>query len=194
MLISAARIMEKLEKRGARNTMCSLAYKDLMSGILCLNDLFSASNRNMFEKIILRKDNFLPKCSCFKVTESHKFSTRQEYCAIYTYNSKLHNFWKEMARHFGIVWGALSRVSLSPRFSDPLGEVRKLYDFLRMTLTPDTESAFRHYLEDVPKNAKFRGHKYTMEQFDLTKEDLQGEFKEYIDHMIRKGFPEEDIL
>lgn len=99
-----------------------------------------------------------------------------------------------MARHFGIVWGALSRVSLSPRFSDPLGEVRKLYDFLRMTLTPDTESAFRHYLEDVPKNAKFRGHKYTMEQFDLTKEDLQGEFKEYIDHMIRKGFPEEDIL
>ncbi len=63
-----------------------------------------------------------------------------------------------------------------------------------MTLTPDTESAFRHYLENDPKKTKCGVHKFTMEQFGLTKKDLKEEFKEYIDFMTGKGFPEEDVL
>ena len=72
--------------------------------------------------------------------------------------------------------------------------MRKLYDFLGMTLTPASETAMRHYLENDPKKTKYGVHKYTMEQFSLTKKDLKEEFKEYIDFMTEQGFAEEDIL
>ena len=46
-----------------------------------------------------------------------------------------------------------------PQKLDPLGEMRKLYDYFGMTLTPETESAMMHYIYNDPKKTKY-GLKY----------------------------------
>ena len=77
--------------------------------------------------------------------------------------------------------------------TDPLGEVRKLYDYFGMTLTPDAEDAMRHYLENDPKKTKYGNYTYTLEEFNITEEDLKETFKEYI-ALMTEIYPIEDIF
>ena len=61
-----------------------------------------------------------------------------------------------------------------------------MYDYFGMALTPQTESAMLHYLENDPKKTVYGQHKYTMEEFGITTDDLEEEFKEYIELMSKR--------
>ena len=74
-----------------------------------------------------------------------------------------------------------------------MGEMRKLYDYFGLKLTPQTEDAWKKYMDNDPKKKKYGKHKYTMEQYNVTKEDLAEEFKEYIQLMSKK-YDTKDIL
>ena len=71
--------------------------------------------------------------------------------------------------------------------------MRKLYSYFGINLTPETESAWKRYLDNDPIKTKYGKHKYSMEQFNVTKEELAEEFKEYIDIMSKRADPK-DIL
>ena len=64
--------------------------------------------------------------------------------------------------------------------------MRKLYAYFGITLTTETELAWKKYLDNDPKRKKYGSHKYTLEDYGLTKEGLAEEFKEYIEIMSRK--------
>ena len=67
-----------------------------------------------------------------------------------------------------------------------MGETRKLYDHFSLTLTPQAESAMQNYLEnDTHKTRK--PYKYSsLEDYGITREDLQSEFSEYIELMKKR--------
>ncbi len=69
-----------------------------------------------------------------------------------------------------------------------------MYDYFGMTLTADTEREMQHYLDNDPKTTSYGKHKYTLEQFGLTKEDIRREFQEYIEIMTRRGVKQDMIL
>ena len=73
-----------------------------------------------------------------------------------------------------------------------MGEVRKLYDFLGMNLTPEAESAMINYLNNDPKKNVY-GKRVHKKGSHFSKEFIEKEFKEYID-LISKRFKREDIL
>ena len=74
---------------------------------------------------------------------------------------------------------------------DPIGEMRKVYSYLGLTLTSETEAAWRNYTKNDPIKTKYGRHKYTMDDFNITKEDLAEEFKEYIEIMSKRINPKE---
>ena len=76
---------------------------------------------------------------------------------------------------------------------DPLDEMRKMYDYFGMTLTPQTESAIRNYLENDPKKTTYGAHKYTLEEFGISMDEIKEEFKEYIE-IMSKTTKLEDII
>ncbi len=47
-------------------------------------------------------------------------------------------------------------------------------------------SGLEHYLANDPKKKKYGKHKYTLEEFGLTKEMLKEEFKEYYEYFKTK--------
>ena len=69
--------------------------------------------------------------------------------------------------------------------SDSLGEVRKLYDFLGMNLTPEAESAMISYLNNDPKKKVYGKHVYK-KGVNLSRQFIEQEFKEYIDLMSKR--------
>ena len=75
---------------------------------------------------------------------------------------------------------------------DPLAEVRKLYDFLGMDLTPEAESAMMNYLNNDPKKKVYGKHVYKKGSH-FSREFIEREFKEYVDIMT-KTFNLKDIV
>ena len=78
-------------------------------------------------------------------------------------------------------------------FADPLTEVRKLYDFLGMNLTPQAEFAMINYLNNDPKKKVYGKHVYK-KRSHFSREFIEREFKEYIDLMAKRGMPTVDIV
>ena len=76
---------------------------------------------------------------------------------------------------------------------DPLGEIRKMYDYFGMTLTPETESAMVHYMNNDPKKTTYGVHKYTLEEFGISVDEIKEDFKEYIE-IMSKTTKLEDII
>ena len=70
-------------------------------------------------------------------------------------------------------------------FQDPLGEVRKLYDFLGMNLTPEAESAMISYLKNDPKKKVYGKHVYK-KGVHFSRQFIEEEFKEYINLMSKR--------
>jgi len=62
---------------------------------------------------------------------------------------------------------------------NPIGEMRKLFDWLGDDFTPETESAMNGWLAANPQG-KFGKHAYTLEQFGLTKAALMPYFEDYL--------------
>ena len=62
--------------------------------------------------------------------------------------------------------------------ADPLGEIRRSYDFLGLELAPATEAAMRRWLAENPQNK--RGvHRYRPEDFGLDAAELARRFEPY---------------
>jgi hypothetical protein len=62
--------------------------------------------------------------------------------------------------------------------SDPLGTVERVYDFLGWPLTSDARAAMQNFLAANPKN-KHGVHRYTLEQFGLTRAGQMLRFRNY---------------
>ena len=73
-----------------------------------------------------------------------------------------------------------------------MGEVRKLYNFLGMNVTPEAESAMINYLNNDPKKNVYGKHVYKKGSH-FSKEFIEKEFKKYID-LMSKRFKREDII
>ena len=66
-----------------------------------------------------------------------------------------------------------------------------MYTYFGLTLTPKTVEAWRNYTNNDPIKKKYAKHKYTMDRFNITKEELAEEFKEYIQIMSKRVDPKE---
>ena len=62
---------------------------------------------------------------------------------------------------------------------DPLQIVRNIYQHFGWELKPEAEASMQQYMIDNKKD-KHGAHKYTLEQFGLTQEDIQRHFEKYI--------------
>jgi hypothetical protein len=69
--------------------------------------------------------------------------------------------------------------------SDPLGTVERVYDFLGWPLTSDARGAMQSFLDANPKN-KHGVHRYTLEQFGLSRTAEAARFRDYCE---RFGIP-----
>lgn len=69
--------------------------------------------------------------------------------------------------------------------SDPLKQVRRVYDFIGMELEPETEGAMNDWLRNNTQT-KHGVHGYVLEDFGLSRETLDPHFKAYRD---RYGVP-----
>jgi hypothetical protein len=67
---------------------------------------------------------------------------------------------------------------------DPIGEVRRIYDFLGISLSVDTEKEMRWWVEEHRRD-KRAPHEYTLGKFGLTAEELRSDFAEYRGRYIR---------
>jgi len=61
---------------------------------------------------------------------------------------------------------------------DPLAEMRRIYAFLELELTPDVEARMRAWLRDNPQG-KNGAHHYRASDFGLGEEELDSRFKAY---------------
>ena len=61
---------------------------------------------------------------------------------------------------------------------DPLGEVRRIYDWLGYALSPELEKEMLWWIEENRRD-KRAPHEYTLEQFGLSEEELRRDFAEY---------------
>ncbi len=62
--------------------------------------------------------------------------------------------------------------------SDPLGEIRKVYDFIGMGLTPQAEAEMRAW-RDFTRRELRPTHAYSLEQFGFTESGLAEQFADY---------------
>jgi hypothetical protein len=71
--------------------------------------------------------------------------------------------------------------------ADPLGELRRVYEFLGVPLTPAAEDAMRGWLRDNPQHKHGR-HRYSLEDFGLERAVVGRAFERY---RARFGIPDE---
>jgi hypothetical protein len=68
--------------------------------------------------------------------------------------------------------------------SQPLGEIRRIYDFLGMELTPQASAEMSRW-QDFNRRELRPPHDYTLEQFGFTEEGLKAQFAAYRSRFIR---------
>jgi hypothetical protein len=61
---------------------------------------------------------------------------------------------------------------------DPLAEIRRIYEFAGMELTPETEAKMRQWLVDNAREKRV-AHSYSLEQFGFTEEGIRRDFAAY---------------
>ena len=71
--------------------------------------------------------------------------------------------------------------------------MRKMYDYFGMALTPDTEAAMASYMNNDPKKTTYEVHKYSLQEFGLTLDEITEKFKEYM-KIMSKTTMIEDII
>jgi hypothetical protein len=62
--------------------------------------------------------------------------------------------------------------------ADPIEAVKKIYSHFAYTYTDEFETLMKRYIEENRQN-KFGRHRYTLEQFDLDRADLEHRFENY---------------
>ena len=63
---------------------------------------------------------------------------------------------------------------------DPIGEMRAIYAWAGEDLTPGVEARMKEWLKARPQD-RFGPRPYSLEQYGLTKKELEPVFAEYID-------------
>jgi hypothetical protein len=66
---------------------------------------------------------------------------------------------------------------------DPLAEIRRIYEFARMELTPETEAKMRQWLVDNAREKRV-AHSYSLEQFGFSEEGIRRDFAAYRERFI----------
>jgi hypothetical protein len=84
--------------------------------------------------------------------------------------------------------GAFLDVSYTGLVSDPLKEIRRIYDFLDLSLSPETERQMQSFLDRNPQG-KHGAHRYCLEDFGLDRARLAHDFEPY---RTRFDVPQED--
>ncbi len=64
-------------------------------------------------------------------------------------------------------------------------EVRKMYQYFRIPYTTETERKLQSYLDHGPKKTKYGVHKYSLEKYGITMQQLKQEFGVYENFMSR---------
>ncbi len=72
--------------------------------------------------------------------------------------------------------------------------MRRVYAYFGMRMSGETEAALAHFLDNDPKKKEYGSHKYSLEEFGLTVDDLKREFSEYIELMVKRGRKIEEVL
>ena len=62
-----------------------------------------------------------------------------------------------------------------------------MYDYFGMALTPDTKAAMASYMNNDPKKTTYGVHKYSLQEFSLTIDEIKEEFKEYIENNVENN-------
>ncbi len=62
---------------------------------------------------------------------------------------------------------------------DPMGMIQRIYSHFGMELTISAEAKMKTWLEKDRQREKV-GHRYTLDQYGLTLEDIEREFADYI--------------
>jgi len=73
-------------------------------------------------------------------------------------------------------------VPFSELVEDPLGKVRKVYQWLGKDLSPETEGEMKRFLE-AQKRGRHVGHQYELEQFGLDRTTVERTFEFYRDEV-----------
>ena len=66
---------------------------------------------------------------------------------------------------------------------DPLAQMRRIYDFAAMELTPETEAKMRQWLVDNAREKRV-AHSYSLEQFGFSEEGIRRDFAAYRERFI----------
>ncbi len=69
-------------------------------------------------------------------------------------------------------------VAYADVLADPLKEMRRIYDFIGLSLAPETETAMQRWIAGNPQN-KHGVHRYRLEDFGLDREHLGRDFEPY---------------
>ena len=81
--------------------------------------------------------------------------------------------------------GSIRALLITIIVSDPMGEIRKLYDFLDMNLTSEVESAMNSCISNEFKIGSYQ--KPVLEQREnFSKDSVERDFKEYLDLMSKR--------
>ena len=67
---------------------------------------------------------------------------------------------------------------------DPLAQIRRIYDFADMELTPEAEARMRQWTVDNARDKRV-AHSYTLEQFGLSEDGVRRDFAAYRERFIR---------
>ena len=78
-------------------------------------------------------------------------------------------------------------VAYAELVSDPLKQIRRIYDFIGTELVPEAEEAMQHWLDGNPQN-KHGVHRYRASDFGLDESELDRRFEPYRE---RYGIPAE---
>jgi len=72
-------------------------------------------------------------------------------------------------------------VAYADTLADPFKEIRRIYDFLGLSLAPETEASMQRWLAENPQDK--RGvHRYRLEDFGLDRAELDRRFEPYRSH------------
>ena len=70
---------------------------------------------------------------------------------------------------------------------DPLTMIKRIYAKFRIEMTDSAVERFQQYIDSHPQN-KFGKHKYSLEKYGLSFEDVKRELKPYENYMKSLGY------
>lgn len=77
-------------------------------------------------------------------------------------------------------WDSICDMQYADVVRDPIGEVKKVYKHFDEPVTAEAETAMNAFMQNNPQG-KHGSHKYALEDYGLTKEQIRAHYKDYTD-------------